>query len=545
MPTQHQRHRRVAQHVPEVAAQHRGRVASRRRTGCAHRGVSVSRAVAGGPVRAKKTSSRSGVWTDSVVDLDRVRRRAGRARPAATRTLPSLGTCSVSASSSRAALAEQRGRPRRAPARVGELQPDVAAGDAALELVGGALGDQPPVVEHRDPVGELVGLVQVLGGEEDRDPVGDEVADDLPHGAAAARVEAGGRLVEEDDARVADQGHREVEPAPHAAGVGGGRLARPPRPGRTARAARRRAAGPRARPRWCRSAISSRFSSPVSRLSTAENWPVTPIAARTASGSRATSWPATRDLAAVGARSAWTGSARWWSCRRRWGRAARRSFPRRRPGRCRRARPWSPNDLRSPVAGSPAGPELRAGHASSFLSRPASAARRIDDVAVGGAGAHLDGLRRPARGGRRRPGRCARRRSCVCRSSQAAMPSRMPISTSPQAGLERGPRRARPRRSGRRRWRSWPSRRRRARSTVMLPLAAFTRRSPVTSPIQRVAVGVLDHRGAVDGADPHGPVPVVTSAWPATRSTVMSPTPVLELEPAPASVELDVADRWS
>jgi hypothetical protein len=39
-----------------------------------------------------------------------------------------------------------------------------------------------------------------------------------------------------------------------------------------------------------------RFSSPVSRPSTAENWPVTPIAARTASGSRAGSWPATRAL---------------------------------------------------------------------------------------------------------------------------------------------------------------------------------------------------------------------------------------------------------
>jgi hypothetical protein len=40
--------------------------------------------------------------------------------------------------------------------------------------------------------------------------------------------------------------------------------------------------------------IRIRFSCPVSRLSTAENWPVTPIAPRTASGSRARSWPATR-----------------------------------------------------------------------------------------------------------------------------------------------------------------------------------------------------------------------------------------------------------
>src|SRR5215471_7867841 len=39
--------------------------------------------------------------------------------------------------------------------------------------------------------------------------------------------------------------------------------------------------------------MSSRFSSPVSRLSTAENWPVTPIAARTELASAATSCPAT------------------------------------------------------------------------------------------------------------------------------------------------------------------------------------------------------------------------------------------------------------
>jgi hypothetical protein len=100
----------------------------------------------------------------------------------------------------------------------------VAAGDAALELVGGALGDQPAVVQQRDLVGELVGLLQVLGGEQDRGSAGHQVADDLPHGAAAARVQAGGRLVQEEDARVADQAHRQVEPAPHAAGVGGGRL---------------------------------------------------------------------------------------------------------------------------------------------------------------------------------------------------------------------------------------------------------------------------------------------------------------------------------
>ena len=38
-------------------------------------------------------------------------------------------------------------------------------------------------------------------------------------------IQARRRLVQEDDARISHQRHREVEPAPHAAGVGGGRLA--------------------------------------------------------------------------------------------------------------------------------------------------------------------------------------------------------------------------------------------------------------------------------------------------------------------------------
>ena len=105
-------------------------------------------------------------------------------------------------------------------ARVAELQADVPAADEPFELVGGALGHEPAVVEHRDPVRELVGLLEVLRGEEDRDAAGDEVADALPHRAPAARVEPGGRLVEEDDPRVADQGHRQIEPAAHATGVG-------------------------------------------------------------------------------------------------------------------------------------------------------------------------------------------------------------------------------------------------------------------------------------------------------------------------------------
>jgi hypothetical protein len=97
----------------------------------------------------------------------------------------------------------------------------VPAGHEALQLVGSAVGDDAAALEHRDAVCELVCLVEVLRGEQHRRAVADEAAHDVPHGVAAARVEARGRLVEEQHARGSDEGHREVEAPPHPAGVGG------------------------------------------------------------------------------------------------------------------------------------------------------------------------------------------------------------------------------------------------------------------------------------------------------------------------------------
>ena len=92
-----------------------------------------------------------------------------------------------------------------------------------------------------------VGLLEVLGGEEDGDAVlGRQAADLLPQRAAALRVEAGRRLVEEQDAGPVDEREREVEPALHAARVAADACGRRPPSARRARAARRRAS--RARP---------------------------------------------------------------------------------------------------------------------------------------------------------------------------------------------------------------------------------------------------------------------------------------------------------
>ena len=77
-----------------------------------------------------------------------------------------------------------------------------------------------PVVDDPDPVGEHVGLLEVLRREEDGDTlVAREPRHLLPERRAALDVEAGRRLVEEHDARSVHEREREVEPALHAAGV--------------------------------------------------------------------------------------------------------------------------------------------------------------------------------------------------------------------------------------------------------------------------------------------------------------------------------------
>src|SRR5215207_3892048 len=96
---------------------------------------------------------------------------------------------------------------------------DVAA-DAGLQFVRSALCGDAAVIEHGDAISEPVGLLEVLGGEEDGRAVGCERADDAPELLATARVEAGRRLVEEEHRNRDDEAEREVEATAHAARVG-------------------------------------------------------------------------------------------------------------------------------------------------------------------------------------------------------------------------------------------------------------------------------------------------------------------------------------
>ena len=175
---------------------------------------------------------------------------------------------------------------------------------------------------------------RVLRGQQDRGPL-PASRGRSPDLARPCGSEPGGGLVEEDHRRVADQAHRDVEPAPHAAGVG--RHAPVRRLGEVERASRSSAIPARGPARCRRRATSTRFSRPVSTSSTAANCPVRlddrphRAACVTTSDRRRTPSPHRRRAS--------PGPGRAWSCRRRWSPAGRRRCPARRPGRRRAARP--------------------------------------------------------------------------------------------------------------------------------------------------------------------------------------------------------------
>jgi hypothetical protein len=93
---------------------------------------------------------------------------------------------------------------------------DLGGREQLPELGESAVHDDPTPVEDRDPIGEVFGLVQIVRREPHRRAVLGEFLDGPPHLDARLGVEPGRRLVEEDDLRIPDEAHRDVEASAHA-----------------------------------------------------------------------------------------------------------------------------------------------------------------------------------------------------------------------------------------------------------------------------------------------------------------------------------------
>ncbi len=158
------------------------------------------------PVASANTSSSEG-WCSSRCST----RDAGLRRGPAPRR-PSVrprraGRCTPRP---RGRAGPRRRRPRASRARAsspgGHVDLQRRGADGGLELVRAPLPHDPAVVDDGDAAGQLVGLLEVLRGQEHGHAlVLVEAPHLLPEGDAAHRVEAGGRLVEEEHGRLVDQ----------------------------------------------------------------------------------------------------------------------------------------------------------------------------------------------------------------------------------------------------------------------------------------------------------------------------------------------------
>src|SRR3954470_6957613 len=74
-------------------------------------------------------------------------------------------------------------------------------------------GQDPPVLDDRHPVGERLGLVEVVRGQQHGLAELGELADDVPGGAPGRGIESGRRLVEKHELGVTDQREPEVQPS--------------------------------------------------------------------------------------------------------------------------------------------------------------------------------------------------------------------------------------------------------------------------------------------------------------------------------------------
>src|SRR5262249_501428 len=96
---------------------------------------------------------------------------------------------------------------------------NVRAGHASFQRGRGIERYQVAVVHDGDAVAKAVGFVHVMRGDQDRELAFVlDVGQHLPDGDAGDRIQAGGGLIEKEDAGAVDEAASDFQPAPHAAG---------------------------------------------------------------------------------------------------------------------------------------------------------------------------------------------------------------------------------------------------------------------------------------------------------------------------------------
>ncbi len=97
---------------------------------------------------------------------------------------------------------------------------DALTAHSQLELGRGARGHHAAVVEQDDVIGQVVGFVEVLSGQQQGHPIAHELLEEVPELDAAGRIQTGGGLVEEQHRWRGHQRGGQVEAAAHSSGEG-------------------------------------------------------------------------------------------------------------------------------------------------------------------------------------------------------------------------------------------------------------------------------------------------------------------------------------
>lgn len=90
----------------------------------------------------------------------------------------------------------------------------------SLELGWRAFRNDAATAEHHNAIRQLIGLLEILGGEEDSDALAPQGTHRIPHRLTAARIQASGWFIKEEHPGPSDQGGGDVRPPTHTSGEG-------------------------------------------------------------------------------------------------------------------------------------------------------------------------------------------------------------------------------------------------------------------------------------------------------------------------------------